>query len=64
MIDASLPSVAAKNLQLEIPDDLAHQLTCEDADLRRVALEALALEGYRSRRLSEGQVRRMIVVAS
>lgn len=52
------------NLQLEIPDDLAHQLTCEDADLPRVTLEALALEGYRSGRLSDGQVRRMLDFAS
>jgi hypothetical protein len=29
-------------------------------DLSRAALEALALEGYRSERLSEAQVRRML----
>lgn len=52
------------NLQLEIPDDLAHQLTYEDADLPRVTMEALALEGYRSGRLSDGQVRRMLGFAS
>lgn len=52
------------NLQLEIPDDLAHQLSCQDADLPRVTMEALALEGYRSGRLSDGQVRRMLGFAS
>ncbi|MFC5864255.1 UPF0175 family protein [Acidicapsa dinghuensis] len=52
------------NLQIEIPDDLAHQLTCADADLPRVTMEALALEGYRSGRLSDGQVRRMLGFAS
>ena len=52
------------NLRLEIPDDLAHQLTGEYADLPRVTMEALALEGYRSGRLSDGQVRRMLGFSS
>jgi hypothetical protein len=32
----------------------------QQPDLSRAAIEALALEGYRSERLSEGQVRRML----
>lgn len=52
------------NLQLQIPDDVAHLLTSEYADLPRAALEALALEGYRSSRFSEGQVRHMLGFSS
>jgi hypothetical protein len=32
----------------------------QQPDLSRAAIEALALEGYRSERLSEGQIRRML----
>ncbi len=39
---------------LEIPDDLAGVLT------ERAMLESVALEGYRSRRLSESAVRRLL----
>jgi hypothetical protein len=38
---------------LNIPDELAAQMGPGDAGLARTALEALALEGYRSERLSE-----------
>ncbi|HEY4048353.1 MAG TPA: UPF0175 family protein [Acidobacteriaceae bacterium] len=48
------------DIQLQIPDDVARVLQSEQPDLSRAALEALALEGYRTRRLSEGQVRRML----
>jgi hypothetical protein len=52
------------NLQLQIPDDVAYLLTSEYADLPRAAVEALALEGYRSKRFSEGQVRHMLGFSS
>lgn len=52
------------NLELQIPDEVAHLLTSEYADLPRAAVEALALEGYRSRRLSEGQVRQVLGLSS
>lgn len=52
------------NLELQIPDDVAHLLTSEFADLPRAAVEALALEGYRSKRFSEGQVRNMLGFSS
>jgi len=52
------------NVQLQIPDELARLLTVERDDLSRAALEALALEGYRSKRLSEGQVRQMLGFSS
>lgn len=52
------------NLELQIPDEVAHLLTSEYADLPRAAVEALALEGYRSKRLSEGQVRQVLDLSS
>jgi hypothetical protein len=45
-------------VQIEIPDEMAQAL-CAD-DLSRAALEALALEGYRSRRLGGGQVQKLL----
>jgi hypothetical protein len=45
---------------LNIPDDLARQVASEGKEPARVALEALALEGYRTERLSESAVRRML----
>ena len=48
------------DVQLQIPDDVARVIQNEQPDLSRAALEALALEGYRSERLSEAQVRRML----
>jgi len=44
----------------DIPEDLAAHLIPTGQDPARSALEALALEGYRSRRLTESQVRRML----
>jgi hypothetical protein len=48
------------DVQLQIPDDVARVIQNQQPDLSRAALEALALEGYRSERLSEGQVRRLL----
>ncbi len=45
-------------IELELPDDIAQAL--QASDLSRAALEALALEGYRSQRLGGGQVRRLL----
>jgi hypothetical protein len=45
---------------LKIPDELAPKATSERWDPARVALEALALEGYRTERLSESAVRQML----
>lgn len=47
-------------ITLNIPDELARQVASEGQDPARVALEALALEGYRSERLSESAVRQML----
>ena len=47
-------------ITLNIPDDLARQVSREGRDPARVALEALALEGYRAELLSESAVRQML----
>ena len=47
-------------ITLDVPEDIAAELTNADRDLSRAALEALALEGYRSGVLSQGQVRRLL----
>jgi hypothetical protein len=45
---------------LTIPDELAAQLTAAGEHPARAALEALAVEGYRTRRLTEADVKRML----
>lgn len=45
---------------LNLPEDIAKELSRETGDLTRAALESLALEGYRSGHLSEEQIRRML----
>jgi predicted HTH domain antitoxin len=47
-------------IEIEVPDELARVFSERDVDLSRAAIEAIALEGYRSRRLSIGQVRRLL----
>jgi len=48
------------NLTVEIPDDLAGQLSAAGGDLSRRALEALALDEYKRGRLTEDGLRRML----
>ena len=45
---------------LNLPEDIAKELSTQQGDLSRAALESLALEGYRAGHLSEEQVRRML----
>jgi len=47
-------------ITLKIPDEIAQQVASEGKDPARVALEALALEGYRTELLSESAVRQML----
>ncbi|HKV47736.1 MAG TPA: UPF0175 family protein [Candidatus Acidoferrales bacterium] len=47
-------------ISFDIPDDIARALGGEGRDLSRVALEALALEGYRARILFESDLCRML----
>jgi len=43
-----------------IPDDLASELLAAGKDPSRSALEAIAVEGYRTGRLTESEVRRLL----
>ena len=47
-------------ITFEIPDELAAQMTDGGTDIGRAALEALAVEGYRTERLSETAIRRLL----
>ncbi|HYK01803.1 MAG TPA: UPF0175 family protein [Thermoanaerobaculia bacterium] len=47
-------------LTLDLPDDIADALEARWPDLPRQALEALAVEGYRTGALTEGQMRRLL----
>ena len=48
------------NLTMEIPDDLAGQLSAVGGDLSRRALEAFALEEHKSGHLTEDALRRLL----
>jgi DNA-binding ferritin-like protein len=45
---------------VEIPDEMAERLTSKGHDPARTALEAMAIEGYRSGALTASQTRRML----
>ena len=47
------------HIALDIPDNIQN-VVAPDQDPARAALEALALEGYRSQRLGESAVRRLL----
>ncbi|MGD0547764.1 MAG: UPF0175 family protein [Terracidiphilus sp.] len=51
-------------IELQIPEGTAHLLTGQYADLPRAALEALVLDGYRTKRFSDGQLRQMLGFSS
>jgi predicted HTH domain antitoxin len=44
----------------DLPDDISHALEGQWLDLPRQALEAIAVEGYRTGALTESQVRRLL----
>ena len=48
------------NLTVSLPDDIAIRLAADGVDLARRALEALALDGYRSGRLTRPELRRTL----
>jgi hypothetical protein len=48
------------NLTVEIPDDLVGQLTAAGGDLSRRALEALALEEFKSGHITKAELRRLL----
>ena len=47
-------------ITLELPDDVARDLEAGVKDLPHALLESFALEGYRSSKLTEEQVRRIL----
>lgn len=47
-------------ITVELPESIAEKLGIGKKDLSRTALEAIALEGYRSDRLTGFQVREML----
>ena len=47
-------------LTVEIPDDLAGRLCASGGDLSRRALEAFALEEYKTGRVSRAELRRLL----
>ncbi len=49
---------------LELPEDLAEHLAADTSALSRAALEALALEGVRSGKLTTAQARRLLGIKS
>jgi hypothetical protein len=47
-------------LAIELPEDIGEELRAKWKDLPGAALQALAVEGYRSGALTESQVRRLL----
>jgi len=52
------------NVTVNIPDDLAAQLSAAGGDLSRRALEAFGLEEYKSARITQNQLRRLLGFAN
>lgn len=52
------------NIAIEVPEDLARHLEARGGDLSRRALEAFALEAYRSGEITEFEVQRMLGLPS
>jgi hypothetical protein len=48
------------NIAIDIPEDIARQLSEKWGSLSRGALEAIAIEGHRSGALSQAQVQRIL----
>jgi predicted HTH domain antitoxin len=51
-------TLAMQQVTLQLPDELSAYLTASGQNLSRAALEAIALEAYRERKVSAGQLRR------
>ena len=52
------------NVAIEIPDDVARQLAPRTAEVSRVVLEAVAIEAYRSGKITPAQVQQMLGLRS
>lgn len=51
-------------VHLDVPEDVARQFAGEPGGITRAALEALAVEGIRSSKLTVHQARQMLGIAS
>ena len=51
-------------VRLDVPEDVAKQFAAEPGGITRAALEALAIEGVRSGKLTVHQARQMLGIAS
>ena len=51
-------------LHIDVPEELARQLASDSEGLARIALEALAVEGVRSGKLSAFQARTLLGIES
>jgi len=51
-------------VSLDVPEDVARQFAAEPGGITRVALEALAVEGVRSGKLTAYQARQMLGISS
>ena len=45
---------------IDLPEDIARTLQANGQDIERSMLEAIAVEGYRSGRLTQAQLRKML----
>lgn len=52
------------NVTLDLPDELSAALAASGQDVSRAALEAIALEAYRERRITTAQLRRVLGFSS
>jgi hypothetical protein len=52
------------HVHLDVPEEVARQFGGEPGGINRVAIEALALEGVRSGKLTEHQAREMLGIRS
>jgi len=48
------------NVAIELPKEIARSLAGPDEDLSRIALEAIAAQGYRDGKLSHSEVQRLL----
>ena len=59
-----MAEVLHMEVTIQLPEDVANVFTQNGSDLKREILEATALGGYRERKLSQAQVRRMLGFAT
>ena len=52
------------NVAIEIPDEIGHVLGAQSGDVSRAVLEAVAVEAYRSGRITPAQVQHMLGLRS